>query len=210
MTGRWARLYPASWRARYQNEMTEVLAEVPWSPLAMFDLLRGAADAWANPEEREKTPGSAPWLASWATAVSLVALAFQVYRTISIPVLVPVGMFGWWWIPVVAKSALAALLLLFGVWLGWRERWRAAALALTLGTGVSILAEIWNSGPFGPPLPVSLVGTTIRLSPAWTWPAFSFLLQFLVTALAIGICVTAAIRTSPDDAGGASPASMYR
>lgn len=57
MNGRWARLYPARWRARYQDEMAEALAELPWSPRATFDLLRGAADAWATEGERERFPG---------------------------------------------------------------------------------------------------------------------------------------------------------
>jgi hypothetical protein len=133
-----------------------------------------------------------------------------VYRTITVPVLVPVGMFGWWWIPVLAKSALAALWLLIGVWLVWRGRWGAAAFVLTLGTGLSILALIWNSAPFGPPLPVNLVGTRYLLSPAWTWPAYDFTLQALVTALAIGICLTAAVRTRAQGTVRVAEASLDR
>ncbi|MGA7361724.1 MAG: hypothetical protein WCB86_07250 [Candidatus Dormiibacterota bacterium] len=139
-----------------------------------------------------------------------MALAVQVYRTITVPVLLPVGMFGWWWIPVLAKSALAALLLLIGVWLAWRERWGAATFVLTLGTGVSVVALIWSSGPFGPPLPVSLVGTKYLLSPAWTWPAFDFALQALVTGLAIGICVMAGLRTRTNGAGPVAAPSLNR
>lgn len=44
------RLYPASWRERYGDEMTEVLAARRVGLVAMLDLIRGALDAHRHPE----------------------------------------------------------------------------------------------------------------------------------------------------------------
>jgi hypothetical protein len=41
----------------------------------------------------------------------------------------------------VARALLGAAVLLAGVWLVGHERWKTAAFALTLGTGITILAS---------------------------------------------------------------------
>lgn len=43
------RLYPASWRARYQDEFLALLEERPVSPFDAFDILLGALDARLRP-----------------------------------------------------------------------------------------------------------------------------------------------------------------
>ncbi|HVB52919.1 MAG TPA: hypothetical protein VNF24_01840 [Candidatus Acidoferrales bacterium] len=196
MNRKWARLYPSAWRARYEEEMAEVLAEVPWRPRPAFDLIRSAADAWLNPPERDQPSSGAPWLASWATAAGLASLAFALFRTVAIPTLVPAGVFSWWWPPIVAKSLIGALGLLSGVWLAWHERWRAAAAALSLGTVVSSLALNWTIGPGTPSSSTQMVDLTTQPYPAWAWPAFDWPIQFLFSCLAVGTCLTAVVRAS--------------
>jgi hypothetical protein len=44
------RLYPATWRARYDTELLELLAERPLAPGDSIDLLRGVIDAHLHPE----------------------------------------------------------------------------------------------------------------------------------------------------------------
>ncbi|HET7725957.1 MAG TPA: hypothetical protein VFK54_01405 [Candidatus Limnocylindrales bacterium] len=43
------RLYPAAWRNRYGEEMTSLLADLPSTPRAVLDLVRGALDAHLHP-----------------------------------------------------------------------------------------------------------------------------------------------------------------
>ena len=42
------RLYPPAWRTRYEAEVGDLLAEVPSSPHAAFDLIRGAFGEWVH------------------------------------------------------------------------------------------------------------------------------------------------------------------
>lgn len=42
------RLYPPAWRTRYEAEVGDLLAEVPSSPRAAFDLIRGAFREWVQ------------------------------------------------------------------------------------------------------------------------------------------------------------------
>jgi hypothetical protein len=44
------RLYPAAWRDRYLEEVSDLLAERPPSLRDRFDLIAGAADAWIHPQ----------------------------------------------------------------------------------------------------------------------------------------------------------------
>jgi len=46
---RWLRLYPADWRARYADELAEVLAARPIDWHGRLDLIRGALDAHLHP-----------------------------------------------------------------------------------------------------------------------------------------------------------------
>lgn len=49
MTGLLLRLYPASWRARYEDEFLAVLEERPLSPFDALDIVLGALDARMRP-----------------------------------------------------------------------------------------------------------------------------------------------------------------
>jgi hypothetical protein len=44
------RLYPATWRERYAEEVADLLAARPPSLADRLDLIRGAADAWRHPQ----------------------------------------------------------------------------------------------------------------------------------------------------------------
>ena len=61
------RLYPAAWRDRYLDEVSDLLAERPPSLRDRLDLMRGAADAWIHPqvaakprEETDRSCGPSP------------------------------------------------------------------------------------------------------------------------------------------------------
>ena len=54
------RLYPASWRSRYRDEMEALLEERPPNRHERVDLVRGAIDAWVHPP----TPSIIPILAA--------------------------------------------------------------------------------------------------------------------------------------------------
>jgi hypothetical protein len=60
------RLYPATWRSRYEPEMLALLAERPITTREVVDLLRGAADARLHPEVPSAVPSSAAILAGAA------------------------------------------------------------------------------------------------------------------------------------------------
>ena len=47
--GRWLRLYPRDWRARYADELAELLEARPFDRRARLDLVRGALDAHLHP-----------------------------------------------------------------------------------------------------------------------------------------------------------------
>jgi hypothetical protein len=53
-TGRFAkrliRLYPRAWRDRYEEEFVALLEESPTSVGDVFDVARGATDAWLRPQ----------------------------------------------------------------------------------------------------------------------------------------------------------------
>jgi hypothetical protein len=49
VTGLLLRLYPAAWRARYEDEFRAVLEERPLSPFDVLDILLGAIDARLRP-----------------------------------------------------------------------------------------------------------------------------------------------------------------
>lgn len=48
------RLYPAAWRDRYVQEVSDLLAERPPSLRDRLDLIAGAADAWIHPQVAAK------------------------------------------------------------------------------------------------------------------------------------------------------------
>ena len=55
--GAWMiRLYPPSWRRRYAEELSGLLAMQALSPSVFFDLLGGAIDAWVSPQPNVQHP----------------------------------------------------------------------------------------------------------------------------------------------------------
>ena len=64
-------LYPATWRARYGDEMDALLGDRPPGYRERFDLIRGAIDAWLHPPAPSRTSFVAALLGggSW-TAVA--------------------------------------------------------------------------------------------------------------------------------------------
>ena len=54
---RFVRLYPATWRARYEVELRDTLSSRPLTVRDRWDLVRGALDAWVHPELVEPVAG---------------------------------------------------------------------------------------------------------------------------------------------------------
>ena len=53
---RWlVRLYPAGWRERYGEEFEALLADLPATPALVYDVLRGAVDAWSGGSMERRT-----------------------------------------------------------------------------------------------------------------------------------------------------------
>lgn len=70
------RLYPAAWRARYGDEMLDLLAERPPTWRDSIDLIRCALDAHVHPRSPSRAPAVAAILAGAAwTVVALAVLA---------------------------------------------------------------------------------------------------------------------------------------
>jgi hypothetical protein len=44
------KLYPASWRERYEEEVAQLIRDQGWTPGLVVDLVTGAIDAWRHPE----------------------------------------------------------------------------------------------------------------------------------------------------------------
>ena len=73
---RLVRLYPARWRARYEEEMLALLAERPPTVRDAIDLVRCALDAHLHPDAPSRIPALAALLAGAAwTVVALAVLA---------------------------------------------------------------------------------------------------------------------------------------
>jgi hypothetical protein len=70
------KLYPASWRARYGDEMAALLEAHSMTPRDRLDLVRGAIDAWLHPATPSLVPAGAALLGGglW-TIVSVGVLA---------------------------------------------------------------------------------------------------------------------------------------
>jgi hypothetical protein len=78
------RLYPATWRARYGEEFTELLHARPPSPRDRFDILRGAVDARLNPQLTDGPVSRIPTAADRLLALAgvLAGTLFTVWATI--------------------------------------------------------------------------------------------------------------------------------
>ena len=73
---RLVRLYPRSWRDRYEAELVDLLEQRPMSPGDAIDLVRGALDAHLHPQaDRPPTPWThrLPGLAILATGLLWIA-----------------------------------------------------------------------------------------------------------------------------------------
>lgn len=69
------RLYPASWRARYEAEVLAVLEQADLGPRARLDLARGAVDARLHAQSR--WPAAAALLAGGAWTIAGIAVVGQ-------------------------------------------------------------------------------------------------------------------------------------
>jgi len=207
---RWLRLYPFVWRARYEDEMAQLIADVPLGPRPVVDLIRGSLDAWLSrelghlgPSDRGPArPGSsapetrrpsALWLSSLATATGLVSICLTLLRAVAVPGMVSVGAASsWWWIPVVARILFGGLILLIGLELVRHRHWWSAAAAIACGTGISILGAQWETtGTVSPHLVAQgAAGLHLYLT-WWGWIADYWPLQFLLSVVAISCCVVA-------------------
>jgi len=109
------RLYPAAWRARYEDEFLAVLEERPLSPFDVIDIMLGALDARLRPRSLaievapRRNPSMSPRISGYAAIVGgAVALLM-----VAIGLVVPEptgGSLAVFLYPVVAIALLVALL----------------------------------------------------------------------------------------------------
>jgi hypothetical protein len=90
------RLYPAAWRRRYGDELSDLLDELPSTPATILDLLRGAATLHARALLDRVAPrllpaGGAPMPThplqrhptAWALVAALIAAPTAIFVTLS-------------------------------------------------------------------------------------------------------------------------------
>lgn len=71
------RLYPASWRARYADEVREILADRPPDVRARLDLIRGAWDAHVQASAVSRRPAIAAFVAGAAWTIAGASTVVQ-------------------------------------------------------------------------------------------------------------------------------------
>ena len=74
---RLVRLYPSSWRRRYEDEMRFLLDARPVRSRDAIDLLRGALDAWLHPPEPSRIPAAAALVGGGLWTVGAAAVVLQ-------------------------------------------------------------------------------------------------------------------------------------
>jgi hypothetical protein len=124
---RLVRLYPRAWRERYEPELVELIAARPPSVADRLDLVRGAIDAWRNPQlvtgTEAPTTGDRPW---WPGA-TLAAIAGGL--------LAIAGGIGMWAAPMIP-------------WLGYKDS-GTPVMILILGlilTAIAAVLVAWSPG----------------------------------------------------------------
>jgi cytochrome b6-f complex iron-sulfur subunit len=166
-------LYPASWRARFGDELDEIVASRPMRPSVVLDLAAGAIDAWLHPRlamAAQPAAGSAP---------PVRALPPTGDRAVARPGIVDAAPAG-----VVSRRTFMRRMLGAGVGL----------LSLEFAGGT--LAFLWPkpSGSLGREHAVGTVDEILAISPEWgrglPWefrPASAFLVNVpAATAMARG------------------------
>lgn len=141
-------LYPRSWRARYGEEMADLLADRPASWADTLDLARGALDAHLHPPSPSRLPGLAAVTAGAAWAVVAIAALLE-------PVAPDWPGLLEWALPVALIGAVAGLIAMLGLVLGigpgrhpvLRAATGLGILAVAVLLGVLALAVL--GGPYG-------------------------------------------------------------
>jgi hypothetical protein len=146
--GRWLRLYPRDWRARYAAELAELLEERPFDRRARLDLLSGALDAHLHPLAPPNVGLLAPVVAG---------MAWIVAGGVTLIEPVPPDWPGYlvWTLPLGLIGALAALRVVLTV--GRRSGLRApgatgATILLTVAAyafWIAVLVVAIAGGPYG-------------------------------------------------------------
>lgn len=109
------RLYPAAWRARYEDEFLAVLEERPLSPFDALDIMLGALDARLRPRSLaiELAPRRNPSMSPRISGYAAIAGGAVALLMVAIGLLVPEpanGSLAVFLYPVVAIALLVALL----------------------------------------------------------------------------------------------------
>jgi hypothetical protein len=184
------RLYPASWRERYGDEVVALLAERGLTVADRLDLIRGAVDARLHPA----APSALPWIAAilggalWIAAGLAVALQpvppdWPGYLIEMIPialggtVLVGVAAIGAWLRagdahPRHSHVAVTLLIAGFGLWVAGLA---ATALGIEYGASTAIAQTAAAAG---------ILGVGLLLARTGDWPTAGLV---LVSALALVI-----------------------
>jgi hypothetical protein len=178
------RLFPRSWRERYQTEMEAVLDDVPFSPRTALDLVLSAADAHLHPQGGMR-PSPLPVILQLALAAAAAAVLLPdvavVWLSVSPSPMIWLNV----WIPVLVPG-LATLVAL-------GARWRAVAWFCGL-----LALQVFVYGNF---LLILMLDAIPALEPlrrlAAGWHPASFRMEWVAAAglaLAAGAVVAVAVR----------------
>ena len=145
---------------------------------------------------RRPSPGL---ISSLAIAAALVSLGPVLIRAVAAPQLAAVGGASAWSSLLVAGRIVGGgVVVAAGLALAWQRRWRTAAMAIALGTGLSSLGADWEAvGSISPQLAAhAAAGLGGYLPPpplsVWDMIAFYWPLQFLLGLVAIAGCAASA------------------
>lgn len=208
---RLVRLYPATWRARYEAEFVELLAARPPGPFEQLDVVRGALDAHLHPQVRHPEEvwspspvskdghrltrrlgfgalaGAALWIVAWVvSALGPVRYDDQgAYRDGA----------------AAAPFLLGAVGLLAGGLGGQLVRLPRSARLARIGAGVALpFLLIWGTQPWLLWAAVPMVGGLVILalgahrSGAWpTWTSVSVALACLVVVAIMAYGLSSAV-----------------
>ena len=182
-------LYPRAWRARYEAEFRDLLAERPPSPRDRLDIARGALDARLHPQVVgpplvRDARGYSPIGGAVALVAAVVVAAngalrydeFGAYRDggAALPLLV-----------------LACVLVSIGLYAVVERLPGEAALPRAAGWTAIVSGPLWAVAPWLAPLGLALLlgvlGLAVGARRAGLWPAWSVVVLVGLAAIPAGL-----------------------
>jgi drug/metabolite transporter (DMT)-like permease len=138
------RLYPAAWRARYEEEFLAVLEERPLSPFDFFDITLGALDARLRPRSLaiDLAPRRAPAMNSRISGYAAIAGGALALLMVAIGLLVPDAANGSPAVYLFPLAAIALLVALIGLSAAQGRRLPTLTWAAAIVPAVGLAAAV--------------------------------------------------------------------